>query len=107
MFTFGRVVQEEALEQLVLDGGLLCRVIGQDVFMAHIVQTWRKNTDMRSHGDETENNYNHLKWEVLCSVAAKLLTRIRLSSAVLGSESDGTLKLELLTNESLICPEVE
>lgn len=39
MFTFGRVVHEEALKQLVLDGSLLSRVIGQDVFMAHIVQT--------------------------------------------------------------------
>lgn len=39
VFTFGRVVHEEALKQLVLDGSLLCRVIGQDVFMAHIVQT--------------------------------------------------------------------
>lgn len=39
MFTFSRVVHEEALKQLVLDGCLLCRVIGQDVFMAHIIQT--------------------------------------------------------------------
>lgn len=39
MFTFGRVVREEALKQLVLDGSLLGGVIGQDVFMAHIVQT--------------------------------------------------------------------
>lgn len=39
VFTFSRVVQEEALEQLVLDGKLLCRVIWQDVFMAHVIQT--------------------------------------------------------------------
>lgn len=39
MFTFGRVVHEEALKELVLDGGLLCRVIGQDVFVAYVVQT--------------------------------------------------------------------
>lgn len=38
-FTFSRVVQEEALEQLVLNGKLLCRVIWQDVFMAHVIQT--------------------------------------------------------------------
>lgn len=39
MFTFGRVVHEEALKQLVLDGSLLSGVVGQDVFMAHVVQT--------------------------------------------------------------------
>lgn len=37
--TFGRVVHEEALKQLVLDGDLLCRVVGQDVLVAHVVQT--------------------------------------------------------------------
>lgn len=69
MFTFSRVVHEEALKQLVLDGCLLCRVIGQDVFMAHIIQTWREETNMLSHGDETEIKFNHFKWEVLCSLA--------------------------------------
>jgi hypothetical protein len=37
--TFVRVEHEEALKQLVLDGDLLCGVVGQDVFMTHIVQT--------------------------------------------------------------------
>lgn len=37
VFTFGRVEHEEALKQLMLDGNLLCGVVGQDVFMAHIV----------------------------------------------------------------------
>lgn len=40
MFTFSGVVEEEALEQLVLNRNLLCRVIRQDVFMAHVIQTW-------------------------------------------------------------------
>lgn len=40
VFTFSRVVEEEALKQLVLNRKLLCRVIRQDVFMAHVIQTW-------------------------------------------------------------------
>lgn len=40
--TFGGVVHEEALKQLVLDGDLFCWVVGQDVFMAHVVQTWEE-----------------------------------------------------------------
>lgn len=46
IFTFCRVVHEEALKELVLDGSLLCRVIGQDVFVAHIIQTWKKKEPM-------------------------------------------------------------
>lgn len=45
-FTFSLVVQEEALEQLVLDGNLLRGVIRQDVFMAHIIQTWEKTLNI-------------------------------------------------------------
>lgn len=48
VFTFGGVVHEEALEKLMLDGNLLCGVVGQDVFMAHIVQTWKTETQTRS-----------------------------------------------------------
>lgn len=39
VFTFCWVVHEEALKQFMLNWDLLRRVIGKDVFMAHIVQT--------------------------------------------------------------------
>lgn len=39
VITFGRVVHEETLKELMLNGNLLCGVVGQDVFVTNIVQT--------------------------------------------------------------------
>lgn len=64
MFTFSGVVQEEALKELVLNGNLLRRVVGQDVFMAHVIQTWATEKDVskaeRSPG--REDVAAHLGW---------------------------------------------
>lgn len=53
MFTFSRIVEEEALEQLVLNRNLLCRVIWQDVFMAHVIQTWSTEKYLKKDGSFT------------------------------------------------------
>lgn len=63
--TFSRVVQEEALKELVLDGDLLRGVVRQDVLVAHVIQTWSTEKDVSEAEGRTptgEGVAAHLVW---------------------------------------------